>query len=84
VKIAGLGRAKFSCQKALEYMKRLPQVTVSLLASELNMTAPTARSALNNMTTLGILEKIGDKKRDKIYVYRDYLDILEEGAKPLF
>ena len=81
-KIASLGRAKFSCEQTLEYMKRLPQVTVPLLAKELQMTAPTARSALNHMTSIGVLEEISGKKRDKVYVYRKYLDILEDGAKP--
>jgi Fic family protein len=81
-KIASLGRARFSCEQTLEYMKRLPQVTVPLLSKALQMTAPTARSALNHMASLGILEEITGKKRDKVYVYRTYLDILEEGAQP--
>ncbi len=81
-KIGTLGRSRFSCQQTLEYMKRLPQVTVPLLASELRMTAPTARSALKSMVELGILEEISGKKRDRIYVYRKYLDILEEGVEP--
>jgi Fic family protein len=81
-KIATLGRARFSCEQILEYMKKLPQVTVPLLTSELGMTAPTARSALNYMLKLGILEEISGKKRNKTYVHRNYLDILEEGAEP--
>lgn len=81
-KITTLGRARFSCEQTLTYMKRLPQVTVPLLASELSMSAPTARSALNHLVGLGILEETSAKKRDKIYVYRRYLDILEEGAEP--
>jgi ribosomal protein S25 len=60
----------------------LPQVTVPLLAQELGMTAPTARSALNHMTSLGILQEMSGKKRDKIYVYRKYLSLLEDGAEP--
>lgn len=50
-KIANLGRARFSCEQTLEYMKLLPQVTVPLLAKELQITAPTARSALNHMVS---------------------------------
>lgn len=82
-KISHLRRARFSCEQTLEYMKRLPQVTVPLLAKELKMTAPTARSALNHMQSIGVLEEISGKKRDKVYVYRKYLDILEDGAEPL-
>lgn len=82
-KISKLGRARFSCEAIIEYMKLLPQVTVSSVASELGMTAPTARSALNHMTSIGVIEEKSQRKRDKVYVYRKYLDILEDGAKPL-
>lgn len=81
-KINTLGRAKFSCAEVLEHLKKLPQVSVQLLAAELNMSAPTARSALQHMVALDILEEVSGKKRDKVYVYRKYLDILEYGAAP--
>lgn len=83
MKLNSLGRARFSCEQTLEYMKRLPQVTASILVSELNMTPPTARSSLSLMEKLGILKEVSGKKRDKIYVYWKYLNILEEGADPL-
>ena len=63
-------------------MKRLPQVTVPLLAKELKMTQPTARSALNHLKSIGVLAEVSGKKRDKVYIYRKYLDILEDGAEP--
>jgi Fic family protein len=67
-KIATLERARFSCEQTFEYLKKLPQVTVLLISRELEITAPTARSALNHMVSLGILEEIGNKKRGKVYV----------------
>ena len=82
-KISTLGRSRFSCEQVLEYMKKLPQVSVLLIAKELNMTMPTARSALNHLAGLGVIEEISEKKRDKVYLYRSYLSILEEGAEPL-
>jgi Fic family protein len=81
-KISHLGRARFSCEQTLGYMKKLPQVTVPLLAKELQMTQPTARSALNHLQSIGILTEVSGKKRDKVYIYRNYLNILEDGAKP--
>ena len=82
-KINSLGRARFSCLPTFEYLKKLPQVSVKLLAQKLNMTAPTARSAVKQMVHLGILEEMTHKKRDQIYLYRHYLSILERGAEPL-
>jgi Fic family protein len=78
-KISLLERARFSCEKIFEYMKTLPQVSVPFLSKALNLTPPTVRDALNNLQSIGILEEISGKKRDRVYVYRQYLDILEEG-----
>ena len=80
-KISHLGRARFSWEQTLEYMKRRPQVTVPQLAKELKITQPTARSALNHLKSIGVLAEVTGKKRDKIYIYRNYLNILEDGAE---
>lgn len=82
-KVAKLGRARFSCEEILEYMKHLPQVTIPLLTQELTISAPTARSSLNHLLRLGIIEQISGKKRNKIYIYRKYLSLLEEGTEPV-
>jgi Fic family protein len=81
-KIATMGRARFSCEQIFEYLKKLPQVSAKLLIKELGISAPAVRNALNNMVNLGILEEISGKQRNKVYVYRKYLNILEEGAEP--
>ncbi|MBP9692585.1 MAG: Fic family protein, partial [Alphaproteobacteria bacterium] len=77
------GRAKHSCRSVFEYLKKLPQLSVPLLAQDLKMTAPTARVSLNHLATLGIVKEISGKKRDKVYIYKQYLDILESGTEPL-
>lgn len=83
IKINTLGRAKFSCIDVFDYLKKCPQVTVSSLTEALEMTPPTARSALTHLLELGIVEEISGKQRDKIYVYKAYLAKLERGAAPL-
>ena len=82
-KLNTLGRARFSCERILDYLKQLPQVSVPLLAKALEVSPPTVRHSLNHMVKLGILEEISGKQRDKIYLYRKYLDLLEEGAQAL-
>ena len=82
-KIESLGRAKFSCLTVFDYLKKLPQVTAPLVAQELSMSSPTARTALTHLLKLGIVEEMSGKQRDKVYVYRQYLTLLEDGANPL-
>lgn len=82
-KIAAMGRARFTAEKVFGYMKSLPQVSASYLAQELNLSAPTIRSALASLTQIGILEEVTGNQRDRVYVYRVYLRLLEEGTEPL-
>jgi len=35
------------------------------------------------MVKLGVLEEITGKKRDRVYAYKTYLNLLEEGTDPL-
>lgn len=77
-KISTLGRARFSCEKVHNYLKELPQVSVSWIAKALDISLPTARSSLNHLVKLKIIEEISGKKRDKIYIYRSYLNMLEK------
>ncbi len=82
-KINKLGRIKYSCIKVWEYMKELPQVTVSSLAKILGMSMPTARSCLNTLVQEGILIEATGMQRDKLYIYKKYLSILEQGTDPI-
>ncbi|MCT4635329.1 MAG: hypothetical protein N4A31_03650 [Rickettsiales bacterium] len=82
LKIQKLGRSRLSCIEVLEYLKTMPQTSVPLLSKELGLTPPTVRSTFNSMLKLGILEEITGRQRDRVYVYRKYLDILGEGAEP--
>lgn len=82
-RIQTVGRARHSCMMVFEYMKKMPQISVPLLVKELALTAPTVRSALEQLESLGIVKEISKKKRDKVYLYKKYLDILEEGSEPL-
>lgn len=46
VAINTLGKARFSVLKVFEYLKTVPQASVAMLAKEMDMSAPTVRSAL--------------------------------------
>jgi Fic family protein len=83
LKIQNIGRPRFSCLEVFEHLKHVPQVNVPYLAEKLSMSAPTARVSLNHLVDLNIIEEVSGKLRDKIYVYREYLKILEEEADPL-
>ena len=78
-----LGRARMNCLEVFQYLQKMPRVSVPLLAKELNISAPTARASVNHLISLGIIEEVTGKQRDKEYVYKQYLNLLELGAEPL-
>jgi len=82
-KIESLGKARFSAITVFEYLKKLPQVSASSLAQDLGLSVPTTRTALEHLQDLKIIEEITGKKRDRTYIYKKYLAILEQGTEPL-
>ncbi len=82
-KINSLKRARFSCLEIFEHLKQLPQITASNIGAELNISLPTIRNSLSHLVDLNILEEITGKQRDRVYVYRNYLNLLEKDTKPL-
>lgn len=82
-KIESLGRLSGTALRVHQYIQRRPMLTVANVSHELEVTHPTARSAVNALIELGLLEEISNKKRDKIYLYLPYYNILVEGAEPL-
>ena len=51
---------------------------------QLNLTAPTIRSAVESLEALGIVREITGKQRDRIYIYDRYIRILDEGTERLY
>ena len=78
-----LGRRGSSAQRVLELLRRRPITTIANATVQLRFTAPTVRSAVENLESLGIVREITGKQRDRIYVYDRYVKILDEGTEPL-
>lgn len=79
-KIKTLGRAKDSALKVFLLFKSMPLNNISATTIRLEITAPTARASINHLIKLKILEEISGKQRDKIYSYKAYINILDEGT----
>lgn len=67
--------------RALRHMQSRPIATVRSLASDLGLAFPTAAKALQTLCDVGITQEATGRRRNRIYVYGDYLDILNEGAE---
>lgn len=82
-KMKTLKRAMPGALKAFEYLQRKALVTIPKLAQVLEVSQPTATAALKNLKELRIVKEISGKKRDKLFSYEAYLNILKQDTEPL-
>ena len=80
-KVEKLGRIKVTCRTVLDYLKQMPQVSTVYLSQKLGISLPSARIALAALATCGIVCEVGHRKRNKVYMYKHYLKLLEEGTE---
>jgi DNA-binding MarR family transcriptional regulator len=67
-----------------EALQSKPVTTVALLREATGLTIPTVNSLLRELEARGIVKESTGRARDRVYVYRRYLDALaaeEEGAR---
>lgn len=83
-KIESLGRPAGNALRVHSLLQRKPVTSVAAAASELNLTAPTARSAIDNLQKIGLVREVTGKRRDRLFVYSRYLDILQEDTDKSF
>ncbi len=62
-------------------LPRHPLVTGKWVAKACDTTAPTATKAIASLVAGGILTETSGRKRDRVYAYRRYLDLLREGTE---
>ncbi len=82
-KITAVGRAAANIIRIHQQLQLQPVTSVNTIAAKLDMAVNTARSALTQMQTLGIVREITGGKYGRLYAYDAYLSILSEGTEPL-
>lgn len=64
--------------RLFEFLPRHPMVTTASVMQLLDITKPTAGRAIEVLVQIGVLHETTGKKRDRTYVYREYLALLGE------
>ena len=82
-KIETLGRPAASVLRVFQHMQRNPIIASPSAAKKIGISAPTVAKSLGHMIDLGILEETTGRERHRLFVYKGYLDILNEGTEPL-
>ena len=82
-KIQKLGRSAGSALQVHEYMQTKPIANIAATAKALKLSIPTVTVALNHLVRIGIVEEVTGKRRDRVFTYSRYFNMVSEGTEPL-
>jgi Fic family protein len=81
-KISWLGRAAASALKIHRVLMQHPIATSGLLVQRTGITAATVNKALSHLERLGIVREFTARKRNRLFSYTQYVDIMNRGTEP--
>lgn len=74
-------RISVNAIRLFEILSMNPIITQAKVVDELGLTKPPALKAISLLEEIGILLETTGKKRDRVYQYKRYLDILASGTE---
>jgi Fic family protein len=78
LKISALGRATASTLQVHRILIEHPVATSRWLVEKTGITSATINKALGHLERLGVVREITDKKRNRVFSYTGYIEILNE------
>jgi Fic family protein len=82
-KIHGMGRGAATAHRVHDLATRYVVVRPSTAARTLDLTDPPVYNAISRLEAAGILREVTGRQRGKLYVYDEYLALLNEGTEPV-
>jgi Fic family protein len=81
--LMGGKRNPASVLRAFRALRERPVLTIQELARRAGVTFATAAKAVEALTAAGIARELTGRRRDRVFTYERYVQILNEGAEPL-
>ena len=81
--IGTIGRMAGSVLRVHHALQQKPVISVSQASRMTDLSIPTVTASLNTLVKLGIARELTGQRRDRLFGYREYIDILNQGTKPL-
>ncbi len=82
-RIQSEGRRLGSTLRVHEALKEKPLRSIQEVADQTSLSFPTVASAMSLLTELGISKEITGRRWDRLFVYDEYLNILNEGTEAI-
>ena len=77
-KVRKTGRVAANGLRVLSAMRQRPALTLKHLCEVHGMTFPTASKSIQMLESAGIVRELTGRRRGRVFVYKDYLGILNE------
>jgi Fic family protein len=71
----GMGRRAGTALSLLDELFKRPVVSAKTVEAILGVSQPTASALVRDFETVGILDEVTGKQRNRVFAYRDYLDL---------
>jgi Fic family protein len=78
--IDGMGRASATAMKLFEYLEANPIIEIQKTAQALGTTFKTVSESVQRLYDAGLLVQSSGGRRNRLFSYKAYLDILREGT----
>lgn len=82
-RVQSVGATATSVLRILACLRQRPLCSLKQLALTSGLSFPTASKAVKTLVTLGIVHELTGQRRNRVFVYSAYLNILNEGGDPL-
>jgi Fic family protein len=82
-RIESLRQATSSVLRVHQYLQKRAVLSIGIARKNLELTKPTVGAAINQLEKLGIVREITGKGRNRLFIYDRYMEILDEGTKPI-
>ena len=78
IKLKTLGNRNINAQKVIDYLYNQPVINVGNVEAIIQKSYVTAYKLINDLEQLEILSEISGAQRNKLYVFKDYLDLFKK------
>lgn len=80
-RVKNMGRASSTALTVYRCFVKNPVLNAGAIQNQSSLSTATIHSSLENLVNLDILEEVSQKKRNKIFAYKEYINILNEGIE---
>ncbi len=82
-RLESLGRAAGTALRLHQFAQRQPILSIQNSAKWLKVSIPTVTAAIAHLQKLGILTEKTGRQRNRLFIYKRYLEVLSRGTEPL-